>query len=436
MPNICYCGNKALGQYSNNYYRCGKCHTLVSKVDFSTNLYDVYDEDNDLYGSNYWQNIMHEMTDQTSLDGVIDYYLKERVIYWLKYILKYIPLGAKVAEVGCGLGQLAYAMKTIGYAQVAFELSPDICKCVKEALDINICCGEFSNTKETYDAVLAFDLFEHLIQPKEFLIEVYDNLPENGILCLQMPVYDSDLSYEEMLVQKPRFQKQLKEFEHVFLYSKEAIAVMLRDAGFSDIVFEPACFGDDYDMFLFAAKKELKGISDSEIEEKLNRVNAGRIVKALLRIYQENRQLQQKNAEIEKDSAKRLVNTEKLEKMLKDSENDRNERMIQIESLSKLLEESEKDRANRLCNMENLQKQLEESEKDRANRLCNMENLQKKLEESEKDRAEKSKNIECLNKEIRALEEKNTVKDKMLDLYLAKIEEMQRVRKFWGKRSK
>lgn len=366
----CWCGNTNLKEYSNEYYKCEKCNSLISKVDFNSDIYDVKDEENDLYGKNYWKKIMTNVVGETSLDGVIDVYLKGRVAYWIPYILKYIPLESKIAEIGCGLGQLAYAMKTMGYSQAAYELSPDICEYIKETLGVNIHCGEFQTSEETYDAILAFDLFEHLTQPIEFLQAAFERTSKNGILCLQMPSYDSDLSYEEMLEKKPRFAIQLKEKEHVFLYSRSAIKAFLKEVGFQDIVFEPACFGDDYDMFLFAAKQKLETVSDEEVEKRLDKANAGRIVKALCHLYRENKEIQSKLASIEKDSTKRLEIIEATERRLEESEKDREERLkiieecdIRLQTMDKTCNALNQELAAREQHIEHLQTHIADLEK-------------------------------------------------------------------------
>lgn len=403
MSKKCYCGNEKLDEYSENYWVCNKCHTLVSKNEFSAETYDVEDESEDLYGSNYWQNIMEKMIGETSFDGVVDYYLRDRVIYWISYILKYIPVKSKVAEIGCGLGQLAYAMKLIGYEQLAFELSPQICEFIRENLGVNMHCGEFGDTKETFDAVLAFDLLEHIQSPKEFLKNIYERLTPDGILCVQMPNYDYELTYEKMKVSKPRFLEQMKEKEHVFLYSKEAAVELLKEAGFQDIVFEPACFGDDYDMFLFAAKQKLQPMSDEEVDARLNEVNAGRIIKALYHLYKENKNLQARLEESEKDRTIRLKNAEDLEQRL---------------------EESDRDRTQRLQSMQELERRLEESEKDRAARLEIIEGCNQRIIELNDELQVRNQQVEVLRAELERKEASTAALQHLLDLHLAEIKKL------------
>ena len=422
MPKKCYCGNENLGEYSEHYYVCDKCHTLISKVDFDSDLYDVKDEENDLYGKNYWQKMMEDMTGQTSLEGVIDFYLRGRVAYWIQYILKYIPLESKVAEIGCGLGQLAYVMKTLGYSQMAYELSPDICEYIKDALGVNIHCGEFQTSNETYDAVLAFDLFEHLTQPKEFLQGVFDRLSPNGVLCLQMPSYDSSLSYEKMLEKKSRFAGHLTEFQHVFLYSKEAAVLLLKEVGFKDIIFEPACFGDDYDMFLFAAKQKLEPISHAEIEERLDKVNAGRLVKALYHLYEENTDLKNKLEIVEKDSIKRLENAEILEKQLEESEQDRAERLKVIEDCNVRMQTL--DETCNTLNHELVIREQQRQEKEQQIQVMErqVQEKEQQIQAMEPQVQEKRQQIENLQNQLVLEEESKANLEKMLDLYWKEIE--------------
>lgn len=107
----CWCGNKDLKEYSADYYKCDKCHTLISKHNFQDTIYDVKNEEEDLYGKNYWEVTMTRAAEKNTLSEVGDLYLTGRVIYWLKNVLKYIKLGADIAEIGCGLGQLQYVLK-------------------------------------------------------------------------------------------------------------------------------------------------------------------------------------------------------------------------------------------------------------------------------------------------------------------------------------
>ena len=356
----CWCGNDKLDKYSEDYYLCGKCHTLVSKATFQNKIYSVSDEENDLYGKNYWEKVMTQEAGVESLDEIIDMYLCERVPYWLKHILKYIPLNSKVAEIGCGLGQLAYLMKQIGYDQTAYELSPYICKYVHEKLGINIFCKSFGEADELYDAVMAFDVVEHILEPEEFLKNCASHLVDGGILCLQTPCYDETLTYQEMCQQKPHFKNLLVKDQHVYLYSKESIKMILQSAGFNYIVFEHAYFGDDYDMFLFASKEPINMNSEEQIRNFYYSSESGRIIKSLVSLMDKSRITEKQFLEADSDRVKRKEQINSLTEKLKESEADRAARLEQINALTQMLKESEADRAARLEQINTLTQMLTE----------------------------------------------------------------------------
>lgn len=281
----CWCGNESLQEYSEDYYVCTKCGTLVTKKDIDESIYEIIDEDNDLYGKNYWEKKMVELSGETSVDGLIQQYLGGRVIYWMKYILKYIPIECSVAEVGCGLGQLAYLMKTIGYQQKAYEISPDICRFLRREMGLDVVCGEMGCVNEIYEAILNFDLLEHLKEPQLFVEECSQRLWGKGIFCCQTPCYNEEWSYEEMLINRPEFKNLLVPEQHIYIFSKRSITKLLYDAGFLYVNFETPAFGENYDMFLFASKEKIEMLSDEEVKKELSNTQNGRIIRVLLDFF-------------------------------------------------------------------------------------------------------------------------------------------------------
>ncbi len=410
----CWCGNRELTEYSRAYYKCDKCHTLISKMEFRDSLEDIENEENDLYGSNYWEIVMTKEAGKKTLGEVIDMYLPERVLHWLKYILKYIKLGSNVAEVGCGLGQLQYVLKRLGYSQLGFELSPDICRYVEEKLGVRMHCGPFEGEDSSYDGIIALDLFEHLIDPLGFIEQCSKGLKETGVLCLQTPCYDSELSFDEMREVKGRFEHLLQEEQHIYLYSKDALTEILKKYGFKYIVFEPAYFGDDYDMFCFASKKELIVNTEEKINNFLDQEKNGRLIKAMLALAGEKEELSRQFAEADKDRKERLLQNEELTKELKTAEFESQQRLDQIYILTQQLQESEKDRKTRADQIDSLTdklkkgeakhtdeinmlaRQLQESDADRAARLEQINTLTQLLQESDADKAARLEQINTL----------------------------------------
>ena len=402
----CWCGNTELAVYSSEYFKCEKCHTLITKQDLDNAVYDIKDEENDLYGKNYWEEEMTRVAGKNTLSEVVDMYLCERVIYWFQYVLKYIKLGGSVAEVGCGLGQLQYIMSRCGYNQIAFELSHEICEYMEKQLGIKTHCGPFEPLGDAYDGILAFDLFEHLIDPEEFLEYCGQSMPQNGILCFQTPCYDASLNYIEMQNCKPKFKEQLKEEQHIFLYSKESITEILNKHGFSNIIFEPAFFGDDYDMFFVASREPISTNSDKDIEDFLDSVPNGRLIKALITLFDRNNACTEQYHEADKDRKDRGEQIQELVNLLHESETDRAARLEQVQKQERLLKESEADRAARLEQVQEQERLLKESEADRAARLEQINTLSELLKESEADRAARLEQIITLTDMINSKQKK------------------------------
>lgn len=385
--NICYCGNSNLIEYSKNYWKCDKCGTLVSKNDFDNSIYEVSKENIDLYGSNYWEEVMLKEANVKSLDELIDMYIPERVAYWVQHILRYSHLGETTAEVGCGLGQLSYTLKNIDFDVTDYELSPEICEVIREKLGLNVICGELKSSDKKYKNIIAMDVFEHLLEPMGFLDDVFDRLDDEGVLILQTPCYDPSLNYEEMLKMKPNFNHLLVADQHIYLYSRDGISKLLIEHGFKSVVFEHAYFGDDYDMFMFAFKGEKHENDDALIASYLNKCANGRIVKALLNLknsfdkqtsYIEK--LQINRDEVLKDANILTEEISKKEEIIANTERMSQERLESIVTLSKQIEEKDH--------------RLEEIEKVANERLENINILSEQMSEKNVQLSELAKAAE------------------------------------------
>lgn len=281
----CWCGNDVNKKYSEHYYVCEKCHTLVSDVNFSEKIVHVENEDEDLYGKNYWEEMMCQLTGKNSLDEVVDSYLIGRTFYWLKYMFKYQLPSIDIAEIGAGLGQFCYVLKQAGYKTIGFELSKEICDYAMKWGNVNLHQGDISDIPKIYNVICSFDLIEHILDINDFIERCKEHLCEGGIFCFQTPCYHEEMSYEQMQNRLPRFKEHMKEEQHIWLFSKKSVEKLLREHGFNYINFEPAVFGDDYDMFVFASREPMKQNTEEEINEYLNSTENGRLIKSMISLY-------------------------------------------------------------------------------------------------------------------------------------------------------
>ena len=119
-------------------------------------------------------------------------YIKENIINSFKLSNNNKPLdNVKILDIGCGGGLLSEPMCKLG-AQVfgidASERNISIAKlhAKKNNLNINYKTLDFENEKisSKFDAIIAFEVLEHLSDWKSFIKKIQSNLKSNGVLII------------------------------------------------------------------------------------------------------------------------------------------------------------------------------------------------------------------------------------------------------------
>ena len=112
------------------------------------------------------------------------------------------------------------------------------------------------------------DVLEHLLQPMEMLKRCLALLKPDGILLLQTPRYPEGKSFRRMQEENDPFLQQLKEEQHLYLFSRNSAKMLLRRVGAGSVEFEPAVF-EHYDMLLAAgrgaARRTHRGAGDRRV---------------------------------------------------------------------------------------------------------------------------------------------------------------------------
>lgn len=115
---------------------------------------------------------------------------------WINLLDNYLPLkngaGKKVLEVGCAIGAFSKLLKERGFNVVATDISEFIIEKAKK-LQNNI---EFKvsdiekdiETKNKFDYIFAFEVLEHLKNPKKALFNMKRTLKKNGVIVFSTPI--------------------------------------------------------------------------------------------------------------------------------------------------------------------------------------------------------------------------------------------------------
>jgi SAM-dependent methyltransferase len=143
----------------------------------------------------------------------------------------------RLLDIGCSCGYFMEVAAASGFEVEGLEFSRAAIAAADPAIRPHILCSnvdEFESSR-TYDLVTAFDLIEHVPQPKGFLRKVRHLLVPGGWLAMTTP----DAGHALRFVMGSSWP-MLQPMQHLTIFSRRAMRLALEEAGFSEIAFEPA----------------------------------------------------------------------------------------------------------------------------------------------------------------------------------------------------
>jgi 2-polyprenyl-3-methyl-5-hydroxy-6-metoxy-1,4-benzoquinol methylase len=159
----------------------------------------------------------------------------EFAVYLCRQLAKLTHFG-KLLDFGCGWGHYVQAAQTVGWDAVGFEVDP---KKIQFARDhgLNAVHGELLDRvfkPETFDAVIAQQVFEHLYNPVSYLKEIQRILKPGGVLFVSVPNYGSVVARME----GPNWE-MVSPVAHVRYFTGRGLKRFLSEHGF---VVVPKCY--------------------------------------------------------------------------------------------------------------------------------------------------------------------------------------------------
>lgn len=282
----CWCGAGSLQQFSEHYFQCSSCYTLISDQIQPAEFYKGADDGDTLYGRDYWLHHVKEL-------GFPDIYersrndLIERNVYWLRDILKYRLPAGKTLELGCCHGGSVHLMRLAGFDAAGAEMSPWLCQFARDTFNVPMFCGPIEDLDVepgSLDLLVMMDVLEHMPDPVGSMKQIASLLKDDGMVVIQTPCCrDYKRPYSQMQADNEMFLLHMKEDEHLYLYNEASVTKLLNDAGFPYREFEKPIY--DYDMFVFAGKQGLTVNNAEMINSKLTESADGRTVLALMDLY-------------------------------------------------------------------------------------------------------------------------------------------------------
>jgi SAM-dependent methyltransferase len=141
-------------------------------------------------------------------------------------LLRLLPSGGRLLDVGCGHGLLLDEARMAGYEVDGLELSRDTARYARETLGLRVHERTLAeHTAEPYDAVVLADVIEHLDDPLAALDRCVSLLAPGGSLCVVTP----DPASRTARVAGPRWWGYLP--AHTYLLPRATLRELIQERG-------------------------------------------------------------------------------------------------------------------------------------------------------------------------------------------------------------
>jgi 2-polyprenyl-3-methyl-5-hydroxy-6-metoxy-1,4-benzoquinol methylase len=222
----CWCGghSDAPSPHSPHYRVCPRCGAHFAarrlKADCIEKFYSF---------EGYWQHRQQSKQHPTLFERQQLLEADGRVQCWLDAIARHAAVRPGTAvEVGCAEGTMLLHLRKLGWQTTGIEPDAQTAAAVRERTGLDVRAGVFPEVAApACDLFVACDVLEHVPDPLRFLAAARTALRPGGLLFLQLPLLERDQPDFGAMTEKV-FDPQ----EHVFIYSRDALATLLETAGF------------------------------------------------------------------------------------------------------------------------------------------------------------------------------------------------------------
>lgn len=188
----------------------------------------------------------------------------KRLNFIADIIQTYCQPGAKVLDIGCGNGNIARGIGSLGYHVTGIDFSENAVRYAKSKnmlpnVDFKVCSAEQVTDGDQFDAVICSEVLEHLHNPGGLMNTIAKILRPGAILIATVP---NGVGPRELLVTRPvqkmtkswmgglinqskkmlgysnsTVQSQSEDLTHVQFFTKHAITTLIQKHGFDLLQF-------------------------------------------------------------------------------------------------------------------------------------------------------------------------------------------------------
>ena len=160
-------------------------------------------------------------------------------------------LSKSFLEIGCSTGFVLESLNERGWNTIGLEINPSSVEFGKKrGINIQEITLEKFKSKDKFSAVAMYDVLEHLVNPKEMLLQVKDLLEIGGNIFIYVPNYNSATT-QLLGVENAHF---IWPTHHLTYFTPESLKRFLDSNGFEVIFWETQ--GLDVDDWLWYLNKK------------------------------------------------------------------------------------------------------------------------------------------------------------------------------------
>jgi len=216
--------------------------------------------------------VLYEKSEFTYENAVDN--LKKSYGHYLRLAGTMVEKKQRVLEIGCGNGFILEEALKLGYKEAGgVEPSSDAIAKARPDIRKRIKQGLFTSKmfpQGYFDVICMFQVFDHILYPKEFLDDCYKALRPGGVIL----AFNHDISSWSSKILRERCP--IIDIEHPYLYDKKTIKNIFENAGFKPLIVKSArnVFSLEYCVYMLPVPKALKKLANSLLESlRINRVN-------------------------------------------------------------------------------------------------------------------------------------------------------------------
>ncbi len=181
---------------------------------------------------------------------------------WLDIIERIKPTG-KLLDIGAAYGEfLRRAARRERWDLSGVEIDPEAARQAGIAAKADVRNGRIEEqtfNRHYFDIITAFELIEHLPDPRNTIIQIYEWLKPEGIFCVSTP----NLNKLKNRISRRARKNFYIPPEHLFYFNRRALRIMLESLGFKALLIDAGIKSLLHKLSLYSDGKQSSVITES-----------------------------------------------------------------------------------------------------------------------------------------------------------------------------